>query len=92
MARRAPVEYLGALYHVVTRGNQGQMTFRDDREKYLEILESLKNQFSFRISAYVLMLNHVHLLLESGNVPLSRIMQRLGSGYDSGLMKAKKGY
>ena len=83
MARRARVEYPGALYHVITRGNQGQRIFRDDRDrgKYLEILSSLKNQFSFRISAYVLMLNHVHLLLESGEIPLSRIMQRLGSGY-----------
>ena len=83
MARRARVEYPGALYHVITRGNQRQRIFRDDRDrgKYLEILSSLKSQFSFRVSAYVLMLNHVHLLLESGKVPLSRIMQRLGSGY-----------
>jgi REP-associated tyrosine transposase len=83
MARRARVEYPGALYHVITRGNQRQRIFRDDRDrgKYLEILSSLKKQYSFRIPAYVLMLNHVHLLLESGEVPLSRIMQRLGSGY-----------
>jgi len=83
MARLARVEYPGALYHVITRGNQRQRIFRDDRdrEKYLEILSSLKKQYSFRIPAYVLMLNHVHLLLESGEVPLSRIMQRLGSGY-----------
>jgi hypothetical protein len=44
----------GGLYDVITRGNQRQMIFRDDRdrEKYLEILASLKNQFFFRISAY----------------------------------------
>src|SRR5262245_2102401 len=83
MARRARVEYPGALYHVITRGNQRQRIFRDDRdrEKYLEILSSLKTQFLFRIPAYVLMPNHVHLLVESGEVPLSRMMQRLGSGY-----------
>jgi REP element-mobilizing transposase RayT len=83
MARRARVEYPGALYHVITRGNQRQRIFHDDRDrgKYLEILCRLKMQYSFRIPAYVLMLNHVHLLLESGEVPLSRIMQRLGSGY-----------
>ena len=83
MARRARVEFPGALYHVITRGNQRQSIFRDDQDrgKYLEILSSLKKQFTFRIPAYVLMLNHVHLLLESGAVPLSRIMQRLGSGY-----------
>lgn len=83
MARRARVEYPGALYHVITRGNQRQRIFRDDRDrqKYLEILSNLKTQFSFRIPAYVLMPNHVHLLVESGDIPLSRMMQRLGSGY-----------
>ena len=72
MARRARVEYAGALYHVITRGNQRQRIFRDDldRTKYLEILANLKTQYSFRIPAYVLMVNHVHLLLESGAVPL----------------------
>ena len=83
MARRARVEYPLALYHVITRGNQRQRIFLDDRDrdKYLEILSSLKKQYSFRIPAYVLMLNHIHLLLQSGEVPLSRIMQRLGSSY-----------
>ena len=81
MARRARVEYPGALYHVITRGNQRQRIFRDDRdrEKYLEILSSLKNQFSFRIPAYVLMPNHVHLLLTPGDDPrsISVLMQRV---------------
>jgi REP element-mobilizing transposase RayT len=52
MARRARVEYPGALYHVITRGNQRQRIFRDDgdRDKYLEILSSLKSQFTFRLT------------------------------------------
>ena len=33
MARRARVEYAGALYHVITRGNQRQRIFRDDRDR-----------------------------------------------------------
>ena len=83
MARRPRVEYPGALYHVITRGNQRQKIFYDDgdRAKYLEILSRLKHTYSFRIHAYVLMLNHVHLLLETGAVALSRVMQRLSSGY-----------
>ena len=54
MARRARVEYPGAMYHVITRGNQRQRVFRDDQDRrnYLEILANLKKQFSFRISAY----------------------------------------
>jgi len=84
MARQPRVEYPGALYHVITRGNQRQKIFYDDRDrrKYLEILWRLKKVHSFRLHAYVLMLNHVHLLLETGAVGrLSRIMQRLSSGY-----------
>jgi REP element-mobilizing transposase RayT len=83
MARQARVEYPRALYHAITRGNQRQKIFKDDRDrtKYLELLSRLKELHSFRIHAYVLMPNHVHLLVESGQVPLSRIMQRLGSGY-----------
>jgi putative transposase len=83
MARRLRVEYAGALYHVITRGNRRQQIFYDDRDrqKYLELLCRLKELHSFRIYAYVLMPNHIHLLFESGEIPLSRTMQRLGSGY-----------
>jgi|SRR5215510_7263948 len=64
MARRVRLEYAGALYHAITRKNQRQRIFRDDRDrtKYLEILANLKIHYSFRIPVYVLMVNHVHLL------------------------------
>ena len=82
-ARAARVEHPGAFYDVLTRGNQRQKIFYDDRDrkKYLSLLRSLKKAYAFRIHAYVLMLNHVHLFLEAGDVPLSRFMQRLGSSY-----------
>ena len=81
MARRPRIEYPGALYHVMVRGNQGQNIFRDDqdRTKYIVLLKNCKKAYSFRIYAFVLMRNH--LLMETGRVPLSRIMQRLSSGY-----------
>lgn len=83
MARRPRVEYPGAFYHVITRGNQRQRIFYDDQDpnKYLSLLRALKETFDFRLHAYVLMLNHVHLLVETSEIPLSRIMQRLGSAY-----------
>lgn len=83
MARLPRIEYPGALYHVITRGNQKQKIFFDDkdRKKYLEVLQALKKAYSFRVYAYVLMHNHVHLLMETGHFPLSRIMQRLTGGY-----------
>ena len=67
--------------HYAGESTSENISYDRDRTKYLEILANLKTQYSFRIPAYVLMVNHVHLLLESGAVPLSRIMQRLGSGY-----------
>ena len=69
MARRARVEYPGAFYHVITRGNQRQKIFYDDqdRKKFLRLLRRLKATHAFPIRAYVLMLNHVHLLLEFQN-------------------------
>jgi putative transposase len=83
MARRPRIEYPGALYHVIARGNQRQRIFVDDsdRRHYLGLLLALKKTCSFHLYAYVLMHNHVHLLMETEKIPLSRIMQRLTGGY-----------
>ena len=83
MARKPRVEYAGAFYHVICRGNQRQVIFRSDadREYYLERLEEYRQRYGFNVYAYVLMSNHVHLLLETGKVPLSKIMQGLQLRY-----------
>jgi REP element-mobilizing transposase RayT len=66
MARKPRVEYAGAFYHVICRGNQRQAIFRRDadREYYLERLEEYRQRYGFKVYAYVLMSNHVHLLME----------------------------
>jgi putative transposase len=83
MARKPRVEYAGAFYHVICRGNQRQVIFRSDadREYYLERLEEYRLRYGFKIYAYVLMGNHVHLLIETGKVALSKIMQGLQFRY-----------
>jgi putative transposase len=83
MARKSRVEFAGAFYHVICRGNQRQMIFRSDADRryYLEWLEQYRERYSFKVYAYVLMSNHVHLLIETGRVPLSRIMQGLQLRY-----------
>ncbi len=67
----------------MSRGNQGQMIFRDDddRELYLKFLKELPTRFGCKLYAYVLMDNHVHLLVEVGNIPLSKIMQNIQFRY-----------
>jgi putative transposase len=79
MARKPRVEFAGALYHAICRGNQRQVIFRSDadRKYYLERLEHYRERYQFKLYAYVLMSNHVHLLIETGRIPLSRIMQGL---------------
>ncbi len=60
MARKPRVEFDGAFYHVIVRGNQRQRVFGDDRDRlaYLERLEQYRERFGFSVYAYVLMANH----------------------------------
>ncbi len=83
MPRPPRVEFEGALYHVITRGNNRQAIFKDeaDYRTFLGLLERGKQKHPFYLYAYVLMPNHVHLLLERQTDSLSRIMQRLLTGY-----------
>ena len=83
MARKPRVEFEGAFYHVIVRGNQRQRIFRDDRDRlyYLGRVEHYRQRYRFNIYAYVLMSNHVHLLLETGATPLSKILQGIQFTY-----------
>jgi putative transposase len=83
MARKPRVEFEGAFYHVIVRGNQRQKIFRDDRDRltYLDRVEHYRQRYGFRIYAFVLMSNHVHLLLETGKTPLSKIFQGIQFRY-----------
>ncbi|MDA8099424.1 MAG: transposase [Nitrospiraceae bacterium] len=83
MARKPRIEFSGAFYHVIVRGNQKQRIFKDtaDFQKYLLILTVYKNRMGSRIYAYVLMNNHIHLLIETGDIPLSKVMQGINQSY-----------
>lgn len=83
MARKPRIEFEGAFYHVIVRGNQRQKIFKDkyDFLKYLEILGRYKRRYQYLIYCYVLMNNHVHLLVEVGKTPLSKILQGINQGY-----------
>ena len=67
MARPLRIQYPGAVYHVMARGNHGQGIFQDDRDRqcFLETLGEACEKTGWRIHAYVLMSNHYHLLVET---------------------------
>ncbi len=83
MARKPRIEYEGAFYHVITRGNQKQEIFKDRKDfiKYLEILSDYKKLYQYFLYSYTLMSNHVHLLIEIRKTPLSKIMQGINQRY-----------
>jgi putative transposase len=83
MARKPRIDFPGAFYHVIARGNQRTTIFHDsaDYTAYLERLERYRRRDGITLHAYVLMTNHVHLLLETGTQPLSRTMQTLQFTY-----------
>ena len=66
MARPIRIQYPGAVYHVMARGNHGQAVFGDhaDRRRFLETLGEACEKTGWRVHAYVLMGNHYHLLPE----------------------------
>lgn len=67
MARQLRIEYEGASYHVMCRGNGGKPIYKDDkdREIFLKTLWECCKQSGWIIHAYVLMGNHYHLLIET---------------------------
>ena len=81
-ARIAPKEY---VYHILTRGNNRQEVFKDERDykKYIEILQRYKDKYKFKLYHYVLMRNHVHLILESieRGGTLAEIMKGINLSY-----------
>ena len=83
MARKPRIEIGGGLYHVISRGNNRRKIFRthDDYLRFTNILAQQKARLPFYLYAYCLMPNHVHLLIEMRDDPLSRIMQRVLTSY-----------
>ena len=83
MPRKPRIEFEGAFYHVITRGNQRQKIFKDasDYQKFIQFLTIYKNRYHYSLYAYVLMSNHVHLLIETRETPLSKILQGINQSY-----------
>lgn len=83
MARKPRIYYQGAFYHVMLRGNGGENIFfeNEDREKFLLLISECICRFNFRVHAFCLMSNHVHLALQVGEISLSKIIQNISFRY-----------
>ncbi|HWR45763.1 transposase [Sporomusa sp.] len=83
MARKPRIHYEKAIYHVIARGNNKDNIFLDieDKYKYLDLLDKYKQKYNFELYAYVLMDNHIHLLICVSEIPLAKIMQGVQQTY-----------
>jgi putative transposase len=83
MARPLRLDFAGALHHVTSRGNERRPIFRSnrDREAFLQLLAEAVKRFGWRVTAWVLMTNHFHLVIQTPEANLSRGMQWLNGTY-----------
>ena len=83
MPRGARKKSDNGTYHIMLRGINKQQIFeeREDYEKFLEVLKSCKAISEFKLYAYCLMGNHIHLLIKEGKEGLETIFKRIGGKF-----------
>lgn len=83
MARPLRIEYPGAFYHVMHRGNAGSDIFKSirDQEKFLEYVGKAVERYGIKIHSYCLMTNHYHFLIETPHPNLSQAIKWINVGY-----------
>ena len=83
MPRQARIDAPGAIHHIICRGIERRGIFHDDsdRDNFLSRLGSLLVNTSTPCFAWVLLPNHVHILLRTGTCPIASIMERLLTGH-----------
>ena len=67
MPRKIRIQYAGAIYHVLNRGDHREPIFRDDedRRRFLQTLAEACTKTNWVVNAYCLMSNHFHLVVET---------------------------
>ena len=85
MARKLRVEYAGAIYHVMNRGDRRELIFIDDadRRRFVETLGEVCAKTGWQVHAYFLMPNHFHLVVETPQPNLVAGMKWLLGTYTS---------
>ena len=83
MARPLRIEFPGAIHHVTSRGNERRPIVHDDvdRRMFLTFLGQAVRRFGWSLTAWVLMTNHFHLVIQTPDANLSRGMHWLNSAY-----------
>ena len=83
MPRKLRIEYEGAIYHVMNRGDRREAIFlgEEDREQFLKTLGETCQKTGWQIHAYCLMGNHFHVVVETPQANLVAGMKWLLGTY-----------
>ena len=83
MPRQARKKSESGIYHVILRGINKQIIFEDDEDNdvFLSILRDYKPVSGYKLLAFCLMENHIHLLIKVEEEPLDRIFRRIAGKY-----------
>ncbi len=92
MARKPRIHVDGGFYHVMLRGNGGDDIFfsNGDRSRFSLLLQEGTERFKYKVHAFCLMKNHVHLVVQVSDIPLSKIIHNLSFRYTKYINKRKK--
>ena len=94
MARRPRFHSPMSLYHVMLRGNDGQLIFfsEEDRSQMCLLIQQGVERFEHSIEAFCFMSNHIHLAIKVADSSISRIMHHLAFRYTRYINRRYKTY
>lgn len=83
MSRPLRIEFADATYHITVRGDRREVIYRDDQDRgaHLDVISQAMDRFDARVWAYCLMGNHFHLVLQTAQPNLSRLMRHVNGVY-----------
>ncbi|MFB1082199.1 REP-associated tyrosine transposase [Jeotgalibacillus sp. JSM ZJ347] len=93
MPRQPRQKSRSGIYHVTVRGNNHQLIFYEDADRYflLKKILKVKDECGFDVYAWCLMDNHIHLVVREKNISISKIMQRINGSYSIYMNKKHNG-
>ncbi|MFC4023527.1 transposase [Oceanobacillus longus] len=83
MPRNKRVWIPDTYYHVSSRGNRRDLLFKEeaDYKVFFKILHNVHEKSPFKLASYCLMSNHYHLLLNTTEQPISKVMSMVNKRY-----------
>ena len=91
MARPLRIEYPGAFYHVTARGNERKRIYFTKRDylKFREYIEDAQAKYGCLLHVYVFMTNHYHMILETPQANISKVMHFINGSYTNYINKKR---